>query len=284
MATFFNRATLTYNNTTTTSNTVSGEIVGLLAINKTALTEIYIGNDTVTYVINITNSGASDFGGLVLSDDLGAYPFGGETLVPLTYVDGSIRQFTNGVPIATVNVTDTSPLTVSNLQVPQNGTTTIVYQAQTNEFAPFGETASITNTATLSSALLGNIAEATETISAGNSPLLTIEKALSPTTVSPNGQITYTFTIRNFGGAEAGADENIILTDIFDPILSNISVTYNGTPLSSPDDYTYDPATGLFTTVEGRITVPAATFSQDPQTGEWISTPGVTVLTVTGNV
>ena len=37
MATFFNQATLLYNNTRTTSNIVQGEIVGVLTVTKTAL-------------------------------------------------------------------------------------------------------------------------------------------------------------------------------------------------------------------------------------------------------
>ena len=48
--------------------------------------------------------------------------------------------------------------------------------------------------------------------------------------------------------------------------------------------YAYDDVTGLFQTVAGVITVPAATYTQDPITGQWNITPGVTVLTVTGTV
>ena len=37
-------------------------------------------------------------------------------------------------------------------------------------------------------------------------------------------------------------------------------------------------------TVAGQITVPAATYTQDPTTGVWTITPGVSILTVTGTV
>ena len=46
----------------------------------------------------------------------------------------------------------------------------------------------------------------------------------------------------------------------------------------------YNQTTGVFTTLGGTITVPAATYTQDPVTGEVTVTPGVSVLTITGTV
>ena len=48
--------------------------------------------------------------------------------------------------------------------------------------------------------------------------------------------------------------------------------------------YNYNEATGQFNTVPGQITVPAATYTQDPVTGVWSVMPGTVVLTVTGTV
>ena len=45
-----------------------------------------------------------------------------------------------------------------------------------------------------------------------------------------------------------------------------------------------DEATGEFATVESSVTVPAATYTQDAETGEWITIPGTTVIEVTGTV
>jgi len=42
--------------------------------------------------------------------------------------------------------------------------------------------------------------------------------------------------------------------------------------------------TGVFNTIAGQITVPAATYTQNPATGIWTLTPGVSVLKVTGTV
>ena len=49
-------------------------------------------------------------------------------------------------------------------------------------------------------------------------------------------------------------------------------------------DYTYDDTTGQFATIPGRITVPQGTFTQDPITGAWTVTPGLSTLVVTGTV
>ena len=62
--------------------------------------------------------------------------------------------------------------------------------------------------------------------------------------------------------------DNLVVTDNFDPILNPISVTYNGTAWAEGINYTYDETTGQFATTAGQITVPAATYTQDPATGD----------------
>ena len=115
-------------------------------------------------------------------------------------------------------------------------------------------------------------------------PRLTISKAICPSTVVENGQVTYTFVIQNSGNIAAVAADGITVTDTFDPVLNDIAVALDGTALALTTDYTYDTATGAFATVPGRITVPAATFAQNAGTGEYTVTPGAAVLTVTGTV
>ena len=126
--------------------------------------------------------------------------------------------------------------------------------------------------------------EVTETISTENIPNLTISKAVCPSTVAENGQLTYTFIILNSGNTAAVAADNVKITDTFDPILNPIAVTFNGAPWVSPVNYTYNNVTGVFATVAGQITVPPASYTQDPAAGNWIVNPGVSTLTVTGTV
>lgn len=84
MPIFYNQATLTYNNKTANSNVVTGELLEVLTITKTALNSNYEPGDNVTYVINIVNSGTAALTGLTLKDDLGAYTLDANTHVPLT--------------------------------------------------------------------------------------------------------------------------------------------------------------------------------------------------------
>ena len=79
------------------------------------------------------------------------------------------------------------------------------------------------------------------------------------------------------------ATANVQITDTFDPASTGITVTYNGSVLPV-SDYSYDEATGVFSTNPGVITVPAATFIQDPVTGVWNVIPGESILEITGNI
>ncbi len=284
MATFTNQATLSYNNTVTTSNITTGEIVEVLSASKTAVVDTYAIGDSVTYVISLVNAGTAPFTGLTVTDSLGSYPLGTADVTPLDYVDGSLLYYVNGALQTTPAVTAGPPLVISGITVPAGGNATLVYQATVNRFAPPAAGGTITNEAVISGDSLSTPITVTETVNALSQPQLTISKSLSPTTVSENGQITYTFVIQNSGSREALATDDLTVSDTFAPILENIAVTLNGQPLSEGAQYTYNETTGEFVTIPGQITVPAATFTQDPVTGVWTTSPGVSVLTVTGTV
>lgn len=284
MATFTNQATLTYRNQVVTSNVVTGEIVGVLSATKNALVDSYTAGSVITYIISIINSGSSDVTGVEVTDDLGAYEFGQNTLVPLTYVEGSIAYYRDGILQADPEVTAGPSLSVEGITVPANGNAMLIYQVTVNEYAPLGEGGEITNTAVITGPSVCDDVVATETISTEDQALLSIEKALSPLTVTEGGELTYTFIVRNFGNIDAVATDDLVITDTFDPILDPITVTYNGTLWTEGEQYTYNEETGEFATIAGNITVPAATYTQNPVTGEWAITPGESVIEVVGTV
>lgn len=287
MATFYNQATLSYRNNTVNSNTVSGELVAVLSATKHSLESEYSTNDEITYVINITNAGTTAFSGLTITDNLGAYTAQttpAVTLVPLTYVGDSLQYYVNGVLQTQPVITSDNPFSISGISVPAGGNATLIYKASVNSFAPPASGSAITNTVTVTGSGVSTDLTAQNTISVSNSPRLAIYKSICPSVVSENGTVNYTFNILNYGNTEATALDNIIVTDTFNPILSNLSVKYNDTIWAPTTNYTYVATSGAFETVAGQITVPAATFTQDATTGKYTITPGVSTLTVTGTV
>ncbi len=284
MATFTNQATLTYRNLSTNSNIVTGELADDLTITKTAVGGSYTTGDSVTFAVNLRNAGTADITGLTLTDDLGAYPFGTGSVVPLEYEDGSVRYFANGVPgAAPTAAADENGLVISGVNVPAGGNALVLYSTLVNEYAPLAPGSSVVNSVTATGAGRAAPISDEESIVPYAESRLAVNKAIDPVTVTENGTLTYTFTVQNFGGEAADAADNVTLTDTFEPILSDITVTLNGTPLTAGTDYTYDETTGEFSTAA--ITdVPAAAFTQNNDTGAWNTEPGTAVLTVSGRV
>lgn len=283
MAFFTNQAQLRYGNEVANSNITVGEIQEVLAVTKTAVKRTYRQDDTVTYIISIVNSGTTEYTGLTLTDDLGRYAFGEGERTPLDYIAGTIHYYRNGVIQTAPTVEAGPPLVITGISVPAGGNATIVYETRLNAYAPLRIESEITNVVTVSGTCITGIT-ATETISAVAEPILSITKSVSPVPVTECGRLTYTFVIQNTGNVPADPTTGVIVTDTFDPILRDLTVTFNGTAWTDPTNYTYDETTGAFATVLGEVTVPAATYTQDPETGEWTTSPGVSTLIVTGTI
>ena len=305
MPAFYNHATLSYNDIVINSNTVQGNLNASLSITKDAVHNSYRHGDMITYALNFVNNGSSDANNLHLYDDLGAYDFNADSLVPLDYVDGSVKYYVNGMQQDAPDTDAGAPLHIRNIRVPAGGNASLLYTVRVNHFAPLNEGSVLTNTATLDRNG-GNAMQtrggngghhprkcddrttlpisALEEIHPETSPLLTITKSLCPKEVSPCEPLTYTLTIENTGTNAITAADNVVVSDTFDPILDISSVTFNGADWDAPANYSYDENTGLFTTVAGQVTVPAATYAQDSETGEWRITPGVSTIEITGTL
>lgn len=283
MATFTNQATLSYGNVVTNSNVAVGEILEVLSATKNAVSTAYTPGEDVTYTISIVNSGTADFTGLTVTDNLGATTTDTGTVYPLNYKTGTIKYYINGVLQPEPPLAEGPPLAVNSINVPAGGNALLVYEADVTEFATPGTGGTINNTATVTGAGLTTPVTAAETLPVNEAPVLAINKAISPATVTENSRVTYTFTILNNGNTDATVADNAVITDTFDPILTDLAVTYNGTAWAPTTNYTYNDATGAFATTDGQITVPAATTVQNPD-GTFTTTPGVSTLTVTGTI
>jgi hypothetical protein len=283
MATFTNRATLSYKGNVTNSNTVTGEITEVLTLTKASLNTCYNNECGIIYTVSLINSGATPLNGLTVTDDLGAYVYDTSTVLPLSYVENSVALYVNGVLQTPPTATSGESLVFTGINIPAASNALLIYRADTTEFAPLTTGSVIENTATVTGDGILNPVADTATTAVCDNPQLEITKALSPTVVNDNGTITYTITVLNYGNTATIATDDTVVSDVFNPVLNPITVTLNGALLTSPDDYTYDTTTGEFATLPGVITVPAAAYTQDA-TGAWITEPGVAVLTITGTV
>lgn len=284
MATFQNQATLTYGGNVTTSNVVTGELQQAVSVAKYAVSDTYTQGEVLTYVISLVNSGTTPLTELTVTDNLGAYVLNGNDLVPLDYVADSLAYYVGGVLQPTPVIAATDPLVVTGITVPAGGNAFLVYQARVNEFASPAQGGSVTNTVTVTGTALPAPITASETVTSDSEAFLTIGKSLNPTTVSEGDRLTYTFVIQNFGNTAVVTTDDAVVTDNFDPILSDLAVTFNGAVWTEGVQYTYDDTTGVFATFPANITVPAATYTQNPATGAWSVVPGVSTLVVVGTV
>ena len=205
------------------------------------------------------------------------------------YVLSTCVQVVNGSqPAATPApaVTADPGLTAEGIDLPPNGAVTLIYAARVNEYAPLGEdeegnAETIVNTAAVTGAGIARAVTASATVEADVTPDLTVAKSVCPGTVTENTRVTYTFVIANTG-RETGEEDNVVLSDTFSPVLTDLTVTLNGQVLAEGTGYTYDGTTGEFATAEGVITVPGAVYTQNEESGVWTTEPGTVTLTISG--
>lgn len=285
MATFYNQATLTFDGKTLTSNQTEGEVVTRVTLTKTAVSSDYGPDENIVYAITLVNTDDTAKTNVTVADNLGIFqPAAGPEIVPLSYVGGSVLYYQNGILQSSPSVSAGPPLVISGITIPAGGNVIILYEVKANEYAPRGENATITNSVEATGEGLCEELSDSTVISTRNEPMLSIAKAICPESVSCGDQVTYTFIIQNTGNTPVVATDNLIVSDLFNPVLTDIVVSLNGTPLSEESQYAYNEQTGEFTTIGGAIPVPAATFTRDSETGLISTAPGVAVLTVSGRI
>ena len=281
--TFTNTATLSYTGGSVQSNIAVGSVEGILSVSKTTAAQDYQTGESITYAVSIINHSDTAVTGLNVTDDLGSYIFNTGTVQPLSYIEDSALYFSDGVLQPTPAVSTADGLVFSDISIPAGGNAVIIYEAQVTEYAPPETGGVIENTVTVSGTGLCDV-NATENVPAADGAALSVLKSIAPIPVAENGEVTYTFRLQNNGNTAVTAADNAVISDAFSPILSNISVALDGTPLAEGTGYTYNHNTGLFQTANGVITIPAATFTQDAVTGAWSVEPGTATLTVTGTI
>lgn len=117
MALFTNQAQLSYNGTVINSNVVTGEIRESVTATKTAVSPSYTAGGRIAYAVTVDNDGASAINGVTVTDDLGGYEFEGDTVYPLSYVEGSVRYFVDGELQAPPEATVDGTVTFSGIDI-----------------------------------------------------------------------------------------------------------------------------------------------------------------------
>lgn len=286
MAQITNQANLTFRYGSAVGNAVSNiataTLLDPLSAEKTSVDKTYRADDRLTYVLSVQNNGNATVTGINLVDNLGTYTLAnGTTVTPLTYGDDA-ALYVNGAYVGPITGTETlNSVTFTIPSLAPGANALIVYQAVINEYAPLSQGSSIVNTVTVTAPSVGTPITDSNTVTAEDYAEIVIQKEMSPDPVSDGDVLTYNFTITNTGNTPA---TGVVLTDAFNPAPSNITVTVDGVPVPATD-YTYE--NGLLTLPTGsayEMTVPAATVTEDQETGEVTVVPGILVITVEGTL
>ena len=279
------RLQFTYGATTATaaSNIASTVLQEPLTAAKSVLENAYRANGNLTYIVNLTNSGASALTNITVTDNLGTYAISPTlSAIPL-YYDDPAQLYIDGV--YSTNLTPEPALNGIVFTIPAlaaGSNAMLLYKADVNSYAPLATGSQITNTVTVAVAGLTEPITVSRTIAVDDYADISIGKEMSPNPVTDGGTLTYTFTIQNYGNTAA---TDVILTDTFSPAPSITAVSVNGAPVAAAD-YTYTggvltlPATSSALS----LAIPAATFQQDATTGEVTINPGTATITVTGTL
>lgn len=268
---------------TRVSNIAEISVESAIGFTKTSLGNTYNDNSVLTYILTVTNSSGSDITGSTITDNLGTYVFGSTELTPLEYVAPAVLLI-NGQDVSAqlgVDTTTVGSLIFTIPTIPAGTTANIIYKAQVNNYAPLAIDSTIVNTSTFESNSECADTTASATVSVANIANISIIKQMCPNPVICGDTITYTIKIYNYGNTAA---ENVVLTDDFNPAPANITVSRDGVLLLGTD-YTYvDGTLTVPSATATPVTVPAATFVQDPVTGIVSITPGVVEYTITGTI
>ncbi len=283
-----NQARLNYRYGTATatavSNVTSTILNSQLSVSKTALSDCYRIGQNITYIISITNNNSRSASDIMVADDLGTYNASCGEVTPLDFI-GPAQLFINGVFRSAIAPTiEENGIVFEIDSLPANSNAQIIYIAQVNEYANGAIGSVITNTV-----IVDNNCDCPCEIPSSDSTTVPvcqyadvrIVKSICPNPVICGERLTYTFTLYNYGNIPA---TDVVLTDTFEPALTDLEVTINGVFIPSED---YDYVNGTLTLPaddsEYEITIPAATFSRNANCAITV-TPGSVQITVSGNI
>lgn len=257
-----NRATVSYSFGTAfasaVSNITTAKLNAALSITKIALSETYRIGSELTYIITVTNNSSTQTNALSVTDDLGTGSIDCSELTPLTLI-GNARLFINGAFAEEIVPIYVDRSVIFNIgHIPANAAAQIIYTAEVNNLAGCCSECTITNRACVRFVCDCPCAEtvcAECTVTAEDYAELRIIKSVCPNSLVCGERIRYLIDVYNYGNIEA---TDVVLTDSFDPALSDLEVRIGGI-LIPADEYVYSDGNLTLPSLNGRaLTVPAA--------------------------
>lgn len=238
-----------------------------LTLNKYTQDTTFTPGGTVTYFVDITNTGTQYFTGVRIVDDLPNY---------LTYIPGTAILYINGQALA-AQVASTNPLTFTLSPLAGGNSMILSYVVRVSASIPSSVT-SLTNTANgIGYAAMGEATDSSSTtITRSSSANLTITKTASTSQVNYNEVFSYTITLTNSGLTNAEVN-NIIdqLPTNFNISSITLKIGNNQTTLS-PSEYVI--------TSTNELTIPSATGPTIIVPASSSSGDGTAVVTITGYI
>ena len=203
------------------SNIATATLTEALSVEKVSVEGVYRFGETLTYSASVFNSSSQTLTNVVITDDLGSYLVGGNTVTPLSYAGDAIL-FVNGVFVSSITPTTVgaNSVTFTLPTLAPNSRAQILYKVVVNSYAPLAEGSTITNIiSVLATGTTTPPATDDNTVIVDNYADVSIMKTMTPSSVADGETLTYSFLISNYGNTAA---TNIVLTDAFDPAPENI--------------------------------------------------------------
>lgn len=268
------------------SNVAVTTLQDLLTVSKTSLGDSYSQNSEMPFIISINNNNTDAIRNIKIQDDMGTYCLGQEicdaSFTPLSYVGPSVL-YIGGTFSSNIEPKISSGKLIFEIQsIPARSNALIFYKTITNNFAQLISGSQIISTVSVSSENIGNTINESSTISVKDEADIRIIKNMNPNPILTGEKITYNFSLYNYGNTEA---TNVTLNDTFAPAPSSVNVYLNSQELL-PLDFSYTNSTLSVPSYNSNLSVsiPAANFIQDNITGLISIEPGMTSITVTGQI
>ncbi len=261
-----------------TSNVAMTTLIVPLSLAKTSVEVSYTKNQTITYILTITNTASTSINSVIIRDNMGTI----ESLnLPSTTYVGPSYLYINGLfssSLSPVLIDGEIEYTISAIE--PLSTATVIFQAKVNEYAPLSQDSSITNTLTVSADTFNQDVTTEYTIPINNEARVSIVKSMSPNPVYEGGELSYEFQVSNCGNIEA---TSLVLSDSFSPAPSSIVSLYLDEEIVEVSEYDYVDGTLTFPSAGSTLTltIPPATFERNDN-NEVVITPSIIDIKVVG--